>query len=274
MVSQKTEEKIFKNISRGATLILTGILFLIVGTVIYRGLGAISLSILHNNEMGGGILHAIIGTLWIGGGGTLLAFAISFPSALYLAEYGKGSRYARIIKLLQDTLMGVPSIVLGMFGMFVFVQWFGFGYSVLAGILTIAIFEVPLMTGTMEEVISMVPDNLRKASYALGANKIETSLKVVLKQAWPGILTAAIISFGRGVGETAPILWTAGFSGYVPFSPFQQAATLPTAIYTYYDEPGGQALAFAAAFVLIVIVLLLSGVSRILSRRLEKNVTR
>ncbi len=233
-----------------------------------------SLSVLYKNEMGGGIFHAIIGTLWIGGGGTLLAFAISFPSALYLSEYGEGSRYARVIKLLQDTLMGVPSIVLGMFGMFVFVQWFGFGYSILAGILTIAIFEVPLMTGTMEEVISMVPDDLRHASYALGASKIETSLKVTLKQAWPGILTATIISFGRGIGETAPIIWTAGFSGYTPFSPFQQAATLPTAIYTYYDEPGGQGLAFAAAFVLIVIVLLLSGTSRLLSRRLEENVAR
>lgn len=273
-MNQKTEEKIFKNLSKVITLVLIAILFVIIGTVIYRGIDSISLTVLTSDGLGGGILHAIIGTLWIGGGGTLLAFAISFPTALYLAEYGRGSRYARIIRLLQDTLMGVPSIVLGMFGLFVFVTWFGFNYSVMAAIFTIAIFEIPLMTGTMEEVVSMVPDSLKEASYALGANKIETSFKVTLRQAWPGILTSIIISFGRGVGETAPILWTAGYSGYIPFSPFQQAATLPTAIYTLYDNPDKQGLAFAAALILIVMVLLLSGISRILSRRLEKNVAK
>lgn len=274
MIEQKTEEKIFKNIAKAATIIIIGILFFIIGTVFYKGIDAINLSILLNNGSGGGILHAIIGTLWIGGGGTGLAFAISLPTSLYLAEYGRGTRLANTIRTLLDTLMGLPSIVLGMFGSFVFVSWFGFGYSVIAGILAIAIFEVPLMTGTMEEVLSMVPDTLREASYSLGASRIETSLKVSLRQAWPGILTAIIISFGRGVGETAPLIYTAGFSNYIPWSPFQPAATLPTAIWTYYDEPQGKSLAFAAAFVLIIIVLLASGISRIMSRRLEKNVAK
>lgn len=272
MIDEKTEEKFFKNLSRAMALILIGILFLIIGTVVYRGLDAINLSMLINNEIEGGILHAIVGTLWIGGYGTALAFAISLPSALYLVEYDQGSRYASVIRLLQSTLMGVPSIVLGLFGYLVFVQILG-GYSALAAILTIAIFEVPLMTGTMEEVISMVPDELRSASYALGASKIETSLKVTLRQAWPGILTATIISLGRGIGETAPILWTAGFSEYVPTSPLQEAATLPTATYIYFEE-GETTLAFAASFVLIIMILLFSGISRILSGRLEKNVAR
>lgn len=274
MKNSKTEEKIFKNLSKVITFILIGILTFIIGTIIYRGLSALSLQVLVNNELGYGILHAIIGTLWISGYGTALAFGVSFPAALYLAEYSGETRFARVIRLLQDTLMGVPSIVLGLFGYFVFVQWFGFGYSILAAMLTIAIFEIPLMIGTMEEVISMVPDNLRNASYALGANKIETSLKVTLRQAWPGILTAIIISFGRGVGETAPILWTAGFSEYIPFTPFQQGATLTTAIWHYYNIPDLQPLAFAAAAVLVIMVLLLSITSRILSRRLEKNVAK
>lgn len=274
MVNPKTEEKIFKNLSRAMTLVVVGILALIVFTVLYKGLGAINFSILINSEYQGGILNAIIGTLWVGGGGTILAFCISFPSALYLAEYGGDNPLVGVIRLLQNTLMGVPSIVLGLFGYIVLVHWLGFGYSIIAGIITIAIFEVPLMTGTMEEVIGMVPNNLREASYALGASKIETSLKVTLRQAWPGILTAIIISFGRGVGETAPIIYTAGYSQFVPFSPFQEAATLPTAIYFHYDDPQAQAMAFAAAFVLIVMVLLLSGISRILSRRLEENVAK
>lgn len=272
MIDARTTEKIFKNLSKAITFILIGILTVIIITIIYRGLDAINLSMLINSETGGGILHAITGTLWIGGLGTTLAFGLSFPSALYLAEYGKGGYLSKIIRLLQDTLMGVPSIVLGLFGYFVFVQWFGFGYSILAAILTIAIFEIPLMIGTMEEVISMVPDSLRNASYALGASRIETSLKVTLRQAWPGILTAIIISFGRGMGETAPILWTAGFYEYVPLSPFSEGTTLTTAIWEYYNDPQLQPLAFAAAFVLIVMILLTSIVSRILSRRLEENV--
>ncbi len=274
MLNSKNEEKIFKNLSKAITYILIGILTFIIATIIYKGLSALSFQVLVNNELGNGIIHAIIGTLWISGYGTILAFGISLPAALYLTEYGKGTKLARIIKLLQDTLMGVPSIVLGLFGYFVFVQFFGFGYSVLAAIFTIAIFEVPLMTGTMEETLSMVPDSLREASYALGANKIETSLKVTLRQAWPGILTAIIISFGRGIGETAPILWTAGFSEYVPFSPFQQSATLTTAIWHYYNDPELQPLAFVAAAVLIILVLIISLTSRILSRRLEKNVAK
>lgn len=273
-MNQRREEKIFKNLAKTATFVLIAVLFFMIATVIYRGLEAIGVSILINTEYQGGILHAIIGTFWIGGGGTALAFLISFPTALYLAEYGKGSSLANTIRLLLDTLMGVPSIVLGIFGAFVFVEWFGFGYSIIAGILAIAIFETPLMTGTMEEVISMVPDSLREASYALGASKIETSLKVTLRQAWPGILTAIIISFGRGVGETAPLIYTAGFSSYIPYSPFEQAAALPTAIWFYYDDPKGKSLAFAAAFVLILIVLLGSGISRVLSRRLEENVAK
>lgn len=272
MIDGKIEEKFFKNLSRAMALILIGILFLIIGTVVYRGLDAINLSMLINNEIHGGILHAIVGTLWIGGYGTALAFAISLPSALYLAEYDQGSKYASIIRLLQNTLMGVPSIVLGLFGYLVFVQTMG-SYSAFAAILTIAIFEVPLMTGTMEEVIGMVPNELRSASYALGASRIETSLNVTLRQAWPGILTATIISLGRGIGETAPILWTAGFSEFVPTSPLQEAATLPTATYIYFEE-GETSLAFAAAFVLIVMILIFSGISRILSRRLEENVAK
>lgn len=271
MIDERLEEKIFKNLSRAIMYILIGILLLIIGMVFYRGLDAITFSMLLNNELHGGILHAIVGTLWIGGYGTALAFAISLPSALYLAEYDKGSRFASIIRLLQNTLMGVPSIVLGLFGYLVFVLALGLNYSALAAILTIAIFEVPLMTGTMEEVISMVPDELRSASYALGASRIETSLKVTIRQAWPGILTATIISLGRGIGETAPILWTAGFSEYIPTSPLQEAATLPTATYIYFNE-GETTLAFAAAFVLIVMILIFSGISRILSRRLEENV--
>ena len=272
MIGPKKEEKIFKNLSGIITVVLIAILAFIIGTIVYEGIDALNIQVLINTEVGGGILHALIGTLWISGYGTILAFAISFPTSLYLAEYGRGTRLAGIIRLLQNTLMGVPSIVLGLFGYFVFVQFFGLGYSILAAILTIAIFEIPLMTGSMEEVISMVPDDLRQASYALGASRIETSLKITLKQAWPGVLTAIIISFGRGVGETAPILWTAGFSEYIPLSPMQQGATLTTAIWHYYNDPALRPLAFAAAAVLVIMVLLLSLTSRILSRRLEKNV--
>ncbi|MFB6216891.1 MAG: phosphate ABC transporter permease PstA [Candidatus Aenigmatarchaeota archaeon] len=272
MIERQREEKIFKNLSKAMALMLIGVLAIIIGTIVYKGFNALSLNILTNAGRGGGILHAIVGTIWIGGGGTALAFAISFPTALYLAEYDQGSRFSRIVRLLLDTLMGLPSIVLGIFGYFVLVSWFGLGYSMIGGIIVIAIFETPLMTNTMEEVISMVPDDIREASYALGASKIETSLKVTLRQAWPGILTSIIISFGRGVGETAPLLFVAGFSGYIPLSPFQETATLPTAIWFYFDDPETQSLAFAAAFVLILMVLSGSVISRYLSQRLEEKV--
>lgn len=274
------KEKIFKALMLAATFIVVGSLALILATVFIKGFSALSIDMLIKTPQGGfymgkegGILNAITGSLVLSLGATALAFILSLPLALYLNLYlRKSSRFAFSARFLLDILFGVPSIVYGAFG-FIIMVFFGLRASLLAGVITVALLVVPVMTRAMDEVLKTVPFDLKEVSLALGANRLETGLKVMLRQALPGLLTAVLISFGRAISDAASVLFTAGFTDSLPYSLFQPVATLPLAIFFQLGTPFPevQERGYASALVLTVIILAISIAARIISRRFTKN---
>jgi len=276
---RKIEENFFRVLMATSILIVIACLGLIVGTIIWKGLPALSLSMITETPKGGyylgregGILNAIVGSLYLASGATLLAVVFSLPIVLFINVYArKTSRLATWTRFSFDVLWGVPSIVYGAFG-FIIMIFMGLRASLLAGIITVALLELPIMSRAMDEVIRLVPFELLEASYSLGATKLETALKVVVRQSLPGILTAILIAFGRGIGDAASVLFMAGFTDRLPTSLLQPAATLPLAIFFQLGTPFPevQARAYASAALLTGIILLVS----LLARGLIKKYTR
>jgi phosphate transport system permease protein len=274
------EERIFKFLMMVSTGIVAGSLLVIVGTIVVKSLPALRPAMLFQTPKGGyylgkegGILNAIVGSLYLATGATLLAVVLGLPIVLYLNLYLKrSSAFAAITRFSLDVLWGVPSIVYGAFGLIVMMA-LGLRASLLAGILTVGLLELPIMTRAMDEVIRLVPQALKDASYSLGATKLETALKIVVKQTLPGILTAVLIAFGRGIGDAASVLFTAGFTDSVPTSLSQPAATLPLAIFFQLGTPFPEVRqrAYASAAVLTLIILAISLFSRIVFRKLIKH---
>jgi phosphate transport system permease protein len=224
----------------------------------------------------GGILNSIVGSLELALGATLVAFLLSLPLALYLNLYkGRGSRTAAWTRFCLDVLWGVPSIVYGAFG-FLIMMLLGLRASLLAGILTVALLEFPVMSRAIDEIVRLVPKELREASASLGATRFETAAKVVVRQCVPGILTAVLMAFGRGIGDAASVLFTAGFADRVPGSLLDPAATLPLAIFFQLGTPFPevQQRAYASAVVLTLIILAASLGGRLIMRRFAKHVVR
>jgi phosphate transport system permease protein len=277
---RKLEEAFFKGLMIASTFIVVGSLLAVITIVVLKGAPALSLSMLTQTPKGGyylgkggGILNAIVGSLYLAGGATALAFVISLPVALYLEEYAGRSKLASFTRLSLDVLWGVPSIVYGAFG-FTIMLYLGMRASLLWGIIVVALLVLPIMTRAMDEVVRMVSLELREASYALGATKLETVLKVVSRQALPGILTAVLLAFGRGIGDAASVLLVAGYTDYIPNSLFDPVATLPLAIFFQLGTPFPkvQQRAYASAVILLGVVLLLSLASRLLTKKFTKYV--
>jgi len=283
MDRRKIEENIFKGLMNASMLIILASLVFILVTIIVRGLPAMNLAMITQTPKGGyylgkegGILNAIVGSLYLAGGATLLAILISLPVVLYLNVYSKkGSRLVAFTRFSFDVLWGVPSIVYGAFG-FTIMLFFGLRASLLGGIIAVALLVLPIMSRAMDEVIRMVPQELLESSYALGATRLETAFKVVTRQALPGILTAVLIAFGRGIGDAASVIFTAGFTDYIPYSLLRPAATLPLAIFFQLGTPFPevQERAYASALILTVIILIISIVSRILITRFTKHIVK
>ena len=281
MDKRKTEEGIFKGLMIISTLVILSSLVLLLATVVIKGLPAMNLALITQAPKGGyylgkegGILNAIVGSVYLAAGATLLSILISLPVVLYLNVYAKkGSYIITFTRFSFDVLWGVPSIVYGAFG-FTIMLFLGLRASLLGGIIAVSLLILPIMSRAMDEVVRMIPEELLEASYALGATRLETALKVVTRQALPGILTAVLIAFGRGIGDAASVIFTAGFSDSIPYSLFRPAATLPLAIFFQLGTPFPevQDRAYASAFVLTVIILIISVASRILTRRFTKNV--
>ncbi len=280
MDKRKVEENIIKTLMILATVIVVGSLIFILGTIFFKGFGAVNPDMLLKTPKGGyyigtegGILNAILGSIVLGIGATFLALSIALPVVLYLNLYlKKRSKFALGVRFLLDVLWGIPSIVYGAFGFTVMI-FFGLQTSLLAGIITVGLLIIPVMARGMDEVLKMIPFELKEAAFALGSTKLETAFKVILKQALPGIITAILIAFGRGVGDAAAVLFTAGFTDSLPHSLFKPVATLPLAIFFQLGTPFSevQERGYASALVLTVIVLLISIVSRILSKSFTKN---
>ncbi len=275
------EENIFKIFMIVSTVIILSTLFLILLTVVVKGLPAMNISMILKTPKGGyylgkegGVLNAIIGSLLLASGSTIVAFIISLPVSIFINVYTKkSSRLADVIRLFLDILWGIPSIVYGAFG-FTLMIFFRLKGSLLAGIITVSLLIIPIMTRAMDEVIRMVPDSIIEASYSLGANRFETAFKIVTKQTLPGLLTAVLIAFGRAIGDAASVMFTAGFSDFIPYSLFKPAATLPLAIFFQLGSPFPevQRRAYASAFILTIIVLIISIISRNLANKYNKHI--
>jgi len=218
----------------------------------------------------GGLYHALIGTLLITGAAALMSVPIGLFAAIYLVEYGKKNRLARVITFLVDVMTGIPSIVAGLFALALFVLIFGpavrcgFGGSV-----ALSLLMVPTVVRSAEEMLMLVPDDLREASYALGVPKWRTITKVVLPTALGGIVTGVVLAVSRVIGETAPLLVVAGFTDSVNFDLFHgRMMTLPVFIFTQYASatPKGEAYAWGGALVLIAIVMLLNLIARVIGK--------
>jgi phosphate transport system permease protein len=278
LAKRHIEESIFKAFMILSFLLVAGSLGIILMTVIVKGLPALNLAMLTQTPKGGyylgkegGILNAIIGSLYLAGGATLLALLLSLPIALYLRSYVSSARRADIVRLTMDVLWGIPSIVYGAFG-FTLMLALGLRASLLGGIIALALLEMPIMTRAIDEVLRMMPVDLEQASFALGSTRLETALHVVIRQMLPGIVTAILLAFGRGIGDAASVLFTAGYTDRIPTSLLRPVASLPLAVFFQLGTPFPevQRRAYASALVLTFIVLAVSLGSRWLAARLGK----
>jgi phosphate transport system permease protein len=222
---------------------------------------------------GGGIYHAILGTLLITLAATVISVPVGLLSAIYLVEYGNRSRTARTITFLVDVMTGIPSIVAGLFAYALFVLFFGEGVRMgFGGAVALSLLMIPIVVRSCEEMLKLVPDELREASYALGVPKWRTITKVVLPTSLAGIITGVTLAIARVIGETAPLLIIAGSTDSVNMNLFaERMMTLPVFIYYSYTQPGvpaefGQERAWGAALVLIVIVMTLNLLARAVGR--------
>lgn len=217
-----------------------------------------------NGMTAGGIFPAIVGTLYLTIGAIVFSLPLGILGAVYISEYAREGLLLKIIRIGINNLNGVPSIVFGLFGFAVFVRYFHFGISILSGSLTLGILILPMIIATTEEALKAVPLEQRLASYSLGAGKWETIIKVVLPEAFSGILTGVILSIGRAAGETAPLLYTAAtfYQYYMPNSIFSEVQALPFHIYALITEgltPSKQIpIAYGTAAVLVTLVLLIN----------------
>jgi len=281
MQRHKVEENVFNVLMKVSTFIILLSLIWILATIVYKGVPYFSWDMVSKTPeggfymgKGGGVLNAIIGSLYLAGGSTIVAIFISLPVSIYLNVYRrKRSRFSNFVRGCLDILWGIPSIVYGAFG-FTIMLFFGLKTSLLAGIITLTFLIIPIMIRAMDEVMMTIPKGLLEASYSLGATKLETSLKVVIRQVFPGIITAILISFGRAIGDAASVLFTAGFTDHIPTSLSQPAASLPLAIFFQLGTPipEVQGRAYASALILTIIILVISIASRYLMKRYIKHV--
>jgi phosphate transport system permease protein len=250
----------------------------LVWTVVKNGAPVIDLEFLTFSMRnvvgeGGGIYHAIMGTLLVTGAAALISIPIGLLSAIYLVEYGGEGRMARTVTFLVDVMTGIPSIVAGLFAYALFVLFFGEGVrSGLGGAVALSLLMIPVVVRSCEEMLKLVPHELREAAYALGVPKWRTIVKVVLPTAMAGLVTGIMLAVARVVGETAPLLIIAGSTDSLNLNLFgERMMTLPVFIYYSYMQPGvppefGQARAWGAALVLIVIVMALNLLARAIGR--------
>jgi phosphate transport system permease protein len=275
--SRKATDRFVTCLVYGAFLLAMVPLVSLIWTVLSKGLARLDAEFFNSSMLGvvgpgGGAYHAILGTLIITGITAVMSVPVGLLTAIYLVEYGRG-RLAKWITFLVDVMTGIPSIVSGLFAYALFVIFFGPGVRMgFAGAVALSVLMIPVVVRSSEEVLKLVPNELREASYALGVPKWRTILKVVLPTALAGLGTAVTLAIARVIGETAPLLVTVGITNATNLDPFDgRMATLP--VYAYYQltQPGVPPQlaidrAWTAALVLIIIVLVLNLIARLISR--------
>ena len=275
------EEKIFAILMICSILIVVGSLILIFTVIVFNGASSISLEMLTQTSSprfylgkgGGGILNAIIGSLLLALPATAVAFLIGISIALFLQRDFTHPTISNFIRLCLDILWGVPSIVYGIFCMTIMIG-IGMSTSLLFGIIALTLLEIPIITRSIDESIKMTPLGLKESAYSLGSTKFETAIKVVRRQALPGIVAGVLLGLGRGIGDAASILLTVGDSNFIPDSLYDSTAALPTMILNLLSmpDPNVQSKAYAVAFILLIIVLIISIASRSLIKKSTKYV--
>jgi phosphate transport system permease protein len=258
-----------------ATLVVVLPVVVILAIIVAKGASAISWEFLfsmpRDGMSAGGILPAILGTLYLVLGAVLFAVPLGVAAAVYLVEYSGNNRFSRLIKLAIVNLAGVPSVVYGLFGLGIFVIFFRFGASILSGALTLGIMILPVIITSAREALESVPRHFRTVSLSLGASRWQTIRHSVLPHALPGIMTGMILGLGRAAGETAPILFTvaAFYLPRLPQSVFDQTMALPYHLYVISTQVPGvpENVRYGTALVLLTLVLLLNLAAIILRSR-------
>jgi phosphate transport system permease protein len=256
----------------GAVIVALLPLFFILINLVLKGASSLSLDFFTQTpapagETGGGVVHALVGTLLIVGMGSLIGLPIGIAAGIYCAEYPT-SRLTWVTRFVADVMNGTPSIVVGVFA-WAWIVATQKHFSALAGSVALALLMIPMVLRTTEEMIKLVPNSLREAALALGYPRWRTSLSVVIRTTLPGIVTGALLATARIAGETAPLLFTALGSQYLSFDLNAPMAALPLTVFTYATGPYEEwhRYAWAAALVLIVVVFILSLGARLAIRR-------
>ena len=246
-------------------------LLFILLNLVAKGAGSLSVAFFTREpvpagETGGGVLHAIVGTLLIVGGASLIGLPVGIAAGVYCAEY-TGSRLAKATRFLADVMNGTPSIVVGVFAWTLIVARQKH-FSALAGSCALAMLMIPMVLRTTEELIRLVPNSLREAALALGYPRWRTSLGVVVRTALPGIVTGSLLAVARVAGETAPLLFTAFNNRFLSTRVDQPIASLPVQILTYATSPyqDWQQQAWTGALVLVLVILALNLLARLGAR--------
>ena len=281
LISANAKDKIFNVFGMLCTFFALSILLILFADILMKGLGRINWSFLVNfpsrHPEQSGIYTALAGMFSLLFFTILIALPIGIMSAIYLQEYGTKNWFAKIVEINISNLAGVPSIIYGILGLTIFVRAFGFGNSILAAALTLALLIMPVIIVATREAIKAVPDSLREAAYGMGATRWQTVSRVVIPASLGGILTGIILSISRAIGETAPLI-VVGALAYVPFipeGPLDQFTSLPIQIYNWTSrpQPGFVVNAAAGIIVLLVFTFLLNGIAIYLRNRWYKKTT-
>ena len=254
-------------------------ILLIVGYILVQGLPAISGEFItgfpRSGMREGGILPAIIGTLYLTLGTALFSVPLGICAAIYLSEYASDNRWTRLIRIAIINLAGIPSVVYGLFGLGLFVLFLKFGTSILAASLTLSIMTLPVIISTTEEALHSVPSSFRVVSTSLGATRWQTVRRIILPQALPGIITGVILGLERAAGETAPLLFTGAtfFLPQLPHSPLDATMALPYHIFIISTQIPGMPIQiqYGTVLVLLVFVLGMNLVATLIRSRARKK---
>lgn len=274
MMHGKTESKILKALVWIAACVTMGVLVFLIAYILINGVPHISPSLfaLHYTSENVSLFPAIINTLIMVGLSLLFSVPFGVGAAIYLVEYAKGdSRLVKIVRMTSETLTGIPSIVFGIFGMLMFVVGLHWGYSMLAGAVTLALMILPVIMRSTEEALLAVPNSYREGSFGLGAGKLRTIFKIVLPAAAPGIFAGVVLGIGRVVGETAALIYTAGTVAQIPANIMGSGRTLAIHMYALWTEGLNVDQSYATAVILLIVVIFLNWVSARIAARIAKN---
>jgi len=279
-MSRSVRRRLFSRVMTGLTMLAAAIalapLFAIFADLVIRGASSLNLDFFIRNpaaagQTGGGVANAIVGTLIIVGVGSAMGLPVGIGAGVYLAEYG-GGRLGTVVRFLADVLNGAPSVIVGIFAWTWVVRPMGH-FSALSGAIALAVLMIPMVTRTTEEMVRLVPHSLREAALALGFPRWRATARIMVRAAWPGIVTGALVAVARIAGETAPLLFTTLGNLNFKTNVMQPMQTLSLQIYVFATGPFEEwhRLAWGAALVLMALVLLVGVAARAATQKRFRN---